>query len=370
MSHRVLNEIYDNKPKINYSIIGFGGIAKTHAIGTYIANLTLGLPYNLNLKSIVTRNPLQFKVPGSNNIMDMKSALEDAEIQFVDICTPNDAHKSNILKALDHNKAIYCEKPLAANYTDAFEMTNAVNSSGVKNSTALIYRFLPAVRLVKEAVEENSIGDIIDFKINLFHKSYLNPNKKGSWRTSPSSGGGALLDLGVHLIDMIYFTLGNIESVSAKNRIFFKDRTEVDEISHCSFSLQNGTKGSLEVSRIFADLEEPTTFTIYGSKGSIKMNSHRPYTIDIYNYEKNSVEVRSAQNKKYILQNYPEERASFGFHQDCHIASIVNFANEIYLNQANPITPTFEDALKAQKVIEAAYRSSKTGGTILIDTIY
>lgn len=355
--------------KINYSIIGFGGIAKTHAIGTYIANLTLGLPYSLNLKSIVTRTPLNYLVPGSENITSMQDVLKDSDIHFVDICTPNDSHKDIVLESLKYNKAIYCEKPLASNYNDALEIANAVQKSGVKNAAALMYRFLPSVRLIKEVIAENCIGDIIDFKIKLFHKSYLNANKKGSWRTQTGSGGGALLDLGVHLIDVIHFTLGNIESINAKNRIFFKDRTDVDEISYCSFTLDSGAVGSMEVSRIFADLEEPTTFTIYGSKGSIKMNSDKPYTIDIYSYDKNSMETRSANGRQHILQNYPGERGSFGFHQDCHMASMVNFANEIFSNQTNAITPTFNDALKAQRVIEAAYVSSKNEKEVLISSI-
>jgi len=316
--------------KINYSIIGFGGIAKTHAIGTYIANLTLGLPYDINLKNVVTRKPLNFSIPGSENTTLLEDVLKDPEIHFVDICTPNNSHKDIILQALEHNKSIYCEKPLASNYKDALEITKAVNLSGVKNATALMYRFMPAVRLVKEALEENIMGDIIDFKIKLFHKSYLNPSRKGSWRTEKASGGGALLDLGVHLVDVIHFTLGNIKSVCANNRIFFKDRSKVDEISQCSFSLESGEEGSLEVSRIFADIEETTTFTIYGSKGSIKMNTNRPYTIDIYNYEKNSVETRSAKDRMHMLENYPGERGSFGFHEDCHMASLINFSNDIF----------------------------------------
>lgn len=356
-------------PNINYAIIGFGGIAKTHAIGNYIANLTLGLPYNLNLKQIVTRKPLKFLVPGCENSASLEDVLKDPSIDFVDVCTPNDSHKSIVLQSLKYNKAIYCEKPLACNYKDALEMATAVEASKVRNATALVYRFLPAARLIKEALEEKSIGDIIDFKIKLYHKSYLNPNRKGSWRTESTSGGGALLDLGVHLIDMVHFTLGDIVSVKAKTKIFFKDRTDVDEIADCNFKLENEVEGSLEVSRIFADLDEPTIFTIYGSKGSIKMNSDRPYTIDIYDYDKNSTLTKSAHDKKHILKNYPGDRGSFGFHQDCHMASLVNFANEIFLNETSPTTPTIKDALKAQRVIEAAYTSSKQGEEVLVNSI-
>lgn len=344
---------------INYAIIGFGGIAKTHAIGSYAANIMFSLPFNLNLKEVVTRKPIEYKIPGSKSTTSMEEVLNNPDIHFIDVCTPNDSHRDIILSALKSKKAIYCEKPLAESYKTALEIADAVEAGRVKNSVALMYRFVPAVRLIKEEIEEKTIGDIIDFKIKLYHKSYLNPNKKASWRTDAASGGGALLDLGVHLIDMVHFTLGDIEEVNCSNRIFFKDRTSVDEISQCSLKLYNNISGSLEVSRIFADMKEETTFEIYGTRGSIKMNCSNPYTIELYSFENNSITIKSQVSKKYVIDFYPGERNSLGYHQDCHMASIINFANEIFSGNGNTITARVADALKAQRVVEAAYLSDK-----------
>lgn len=343
--------------KINYAIIGFGGIAKTHAIGTYIGNMNFNLPYNLNLKTIVTRKPLGVCPAGAVNTVELHEALEDPEIDFIDICTPNDSHDTIALEAIKYGKAIYCEKPLSSSYEKAIKMASAVRKNKTLNSVALIYRFMPAVRLIKEAIEDKNIGEIIDFKINLYHKSYLDPNKKQSWRTGSSSGGGALLDLGVHLIDIVSFTMGDIKAVEGNTRIFFKDRTDVDEIAKLNLITDRGT-GTLEVSRIYADMEENTSFEIYGTKGSIKMNSKRPFTIDVYDYNKNIITVLSAKDKPYTLESYPSERNSFGFHVDCHAASIFNFASEIYNKKRNSVTPTFEDALKAQEVVDIAYKQN------------
>jgi predicted dehydrogenase len=351
---------------LNYGMVGFGAIARTHATGTYVANLTLKLPYFLKLKSIVTRSPLEITVPGSENIQDIDQLLKDPSIRFIDICTPNDSHKKLIEKAAAYGKAIYCEKPLSINYADDLELTEMVNEKEIKNGVALMYRFLPAVRLIKEEIENKTIGDIIDFKINLYHKSYLDKNKIGTWRTTKKSGGGALLDLGVHLIDVIHFTLGNIEEVECNTRIFFKDKSQMDEIAECKFTLEDGTVGNLEVSRIYADMDETTSYVIYGTKGSIKMDSRRPYSIEVYSFEKNLIEIKSAKDKKEFLENYPSERNSLGFHQDCHMACLINYTNELYFDRKNIITPTFKDAMKAQKVIEVAYNSSKDGRKLKI----
>lgn len=355
---------------INFAIIGFGAIAKTHAIGSYTANLNFNLPYNLNLTQTVTRKPLALNIGGCLNSQNLQDILEDKNIDFVDICTPNDSHKEMLEMCVNYNKAVYCEKPLAENYENAFEMCDIVKKANVKNAAALMYRFMPAIRLIKNEIKEESIGEIIDFKINLYHKSYLDPNRKGSWRTQKSSGGGALLDLGVHLIDIIYFTLGEIEKVNCTTKIFFKERTNMDEIALCDLHLKNGINGKMEVSRIYADSVEPTTYILYGSKGSIRMSSDKPYVIEIYNYSKNSTEIKSAKGINNILDYYPPERASLGSHQDCHAASIVNFANEIFTGNLNiDLTPTFEDALRSQRVIEACYLSSNQRLDVFVDKV-
>ena len=355
---------------INFAIIGFGGIARTHAIGAYAANLQLSLPYIINLKSIVSRKPLTNKIPPyGENILEINEALSDKEIDFIDICTPNDSHKEIVLKALKYGKAIYCEKPLSSNYKDAVEMTQAVEESGVKNAVALMYRYMPAFTLLKEEIQKGSIGEIIDFKIKLYHKSYLDGNKKGGWRTEATSGGGALMDLGVHLIDAVHFTLGDIDNVSCTTRVYFKDRTSVDEIAECKFQLSNNIRGSLEVSRIFADNEQHAAYVIYGTKGSIILESNKPYGIEIYSYENNMTITKTKSDKSNLLEYYPSERGSLGFHQDCHMSSIVNVANMIAHNKAPELIPTFRDGLKAQRVLEAAYISARENRIILIKDI-
>ncbi len=136
--------------KINFAIIGYGGIAKTHALGVYDANLRFSLPYALNLKYIVTRKPIDFPISGVKNVTDIEEVLKDEEIDFIDICTPNDSHFEIVKSAVQHGKAIYCEKPLATNYNDAMEMAKLVKENNIMNSVALVYRFMPALIIIKK----------------------------------------------------------------------------------------------------------------------------------------------------------------------------------------------------------------------------
>lgn len=341
--------------KINFAIIGYGSIAKTHALAVYDANLRFSLPYELNLTHIVTREPKNIPISGVKNVTNIEEVLKNEEIHFIDICTPNDSHFDIVKSVAQYGKAIYCEKPLSSSGSDAMEMAKIVKDNNIMNSVALIYRFMPSLTLLKRELQKESIGQIIDFKVRTYHDSYLNEKKKDTWRTGKKSGGGALLDLGVHLIDMIQFTIGEIEEVDAKTRIYFKDRAEVDEIANCDFALKGGVRGSLEVSRIFTERELTDDFVVYGTKGSIKINFNNPYEIEIYNYENNSTQIKNVPGGDILLKYYADKRNSLGFFQNCHTASLINFANKIYNNSMEGIGANFEDALKCQRIIDKVY---------------
>lgn len=341
--------------KINFAIIGFGGIARTHALAVYDANLRYELPYQLNLTHIVTRRSIDIPLEGVKNVTDIQEVLNDKDIHFIDICTPNDAHFNIVRKAVEHGKSIYCEKPLASNYEEALQMANLVKENNCINAVALMYRFLPAVRMLKKEIKKGTIGQVIEFKIRTYHKSYLSEKKKDTWRTKKNSGGGALLDLGVHLIDLIQFTMDDIKEVDYKTRIYFKERTEVDEIANCDFVLKNGIKGSLEVSRIFAERKQTDNYVVYGTKGSIKVDLNNPYEIEIYKYESSCTEIKNAEGEEDLLKYYVDQRNSLGFFQNCHTASLIHFANKVGGYGNDIIGADFEDALKCQKIIKEIY---------------
>jgi len=341
--------------KINFAMIGYGGIAKTHSLAVYDANLRFSLPYELNLKYIVTRKPINIPINGIENITEIEEVLKDEEIDFIDVCTPNDAHFDVVKKAIQSGKAIYCEKPLSSIGSEAMEMAKLVKENNIINSVALVYRFMPTLTLLKRELQQETIGKAIDFKVRTYHDSYLNEKKKDTWRTGKNSGGGALLDLGVHLIDMIQFTMGDIEDVEARTRIYFEERAQVDEIANCDFTLKGGIRGSLEVSRIFTEREQTDDYVVYGTKGSIKINFNNPYEIEIYNFESNSTLIKNVTPGDNLLKYYADKRNSLGFFQNCHTASLINFANKVFNNSNEGIDANFEDALKCQRVIDKVY---------------
>ncbi len=313
--------------KVKFAIIGWGGIAKTHAMAAYDMDIKLSLPYSVELKYVLTRKPVEIRIPGTQNVQDLSVILSDPEIKFVSICTPNAAHEEYFNACVNAGIPVYCEKPLSHSAEVSMRMAKSAEERGVLTGIPLIYRFLPVVRLMRNALAQGMIGDVIDFRGHLYHRSYMTPKKKGSWRTLPEHGGGASLDLCVHTIDLANFVLGEFADVKVEEkRIYFHDRSLVDEIARYSVTLPNGSKGLIEASRVFSENNQTDDFTVYGSKGSLHFNSKNPHDLEVYIYEDNSGHIiRASSLSKDENLVYPDERAFLGFFQSAHTACLAEF---------------------------------------------
>lgn len=339
--------------QLDFAIIGYGSIAKTHANAAYNANLYLTLPFDLNLKTIYSRSDKRVPL-GSTYTNDIGSIMNDDLIAFIDICSPNDAHLEYIKKGVDVNKPIYCEKPITESVASSKEALRIINSKNITNGVALVYRFSPAIQLLKKLLEDSKIGPIIQFNTVMHHKSYLDPSRKGRWRTLSNSGGGALLDLGVHSIDMIHYLMGETKSVDARSTIHFKDRTNVDEISSLYLTLKSGVVGQLEVSRIYGEQHQSTKLIVYGELGSYSFDSSNPTLIEHYDFKTDQTNVLNAKNDPECMKYYVQT----GSFIDLHMATLSAFADEVVTGITNPHIARFKDALIAQTVVECAYQSS------------
>ena len=361
--------------QINIGIVGFGGIAKIHAIACHAMQVLYeDLPFLPTMKKAYRRNNQGRNGIFSETVTSLEDLLNDAVIDLVDICTPNYLHYEQVKKSLEYNKAVYCEKPLALNYQQAQALANLAEQKKLVNQVALMYRFMPAVVMAREYIQEGSLGEIIHFKFALYHKGYLNENRPLSWRQQMDyAGGGALMDLGIHMADLVRYMLGEVQGVQAHLYTHYKERfisaasgqkgrVDVDEYAQVDVKLKQGGMGIIECSRITSDLHENTVIEIYGTKGSIKITSQDPRYPTIHQHERNvSYKGELGENSpfyQYYSKIYPIEKVSLGLTIDMHLASLYNlFFNIAQERIVYDETPTFYEAALAQKVIEMALLS-------------
>jgi predicted dehydrogenase len=160
---------------------------------------------------------------------DWRALVKDKRIQLVDNCLPNNLHSEPCIAAAEAGKNVICEKPLAGTLKEARAMCEAAEKAGVKHMTAFNYRFVPALRLARNLIEEGYIGKVLQFRAVYLQEWIMDPAFPLVWRLRKSvAGSGALGDLGAHIVDLARFLVGDVASICGLTETFIKERQLAD----------------------------------------------------------------------------------------------------------------------------------------------
>jgi predicted dehydrogenase len=362
-------------------IVGFGFMGKMHTYGYKTIPLYYGnLPFKIKLVSVcdtvLSSAQSAKEMLGFENCTDNADEIyNNPEIDIVDICTPNLYHKENVIKALQAGKHIYCDKPLATSYEDAKEIANLANTSSVITQMALQYRFFPVTMRAKEIIEEGRLGKILSFRASYLHSGSVDPNKKIGWKQDKKfGGGGVLFDLGSHVIDLMYYLMGEYSSVIADTEVIYKQRPdstgrmvdiEADDFAFLIAKMKNGSTGTIEASKVATGTNDEMRFEIHGDKGAIRANLMDPNWLEYYDNTvpdaplggvKGYTKIECVQRFRKPGGDFPNSKFAMGWTR-AHAHSLYNFLSSVYENQK--ASPSFTEAAYVQYVMEKAYESDK-----------
>jgi predicted dehydrogenase len=304
-------------------------------------------------------------------------------LDLVDVCSPNHLHAAQARRALDAGMAVYCEKPLAANLEDARALASLAEKQHAITQVAYAMRFTPAVRQIKAMCQSGDLGEVLHFRGYMHHSGYLDETRPMSWRLRRSeSGGGAMMDLGAHLVDLTRYLLGEVATVRAEMRTFVcqrctsaggaaMERVDVDDFALVTLELLNGAVGVLEVTRVAAGASEATGFEIYGRKGSAHFQTAQPEQARFYLSGKKQwvsgyPNMPAVAGERPIESLWPSSKFSQGYFTNHHMAE----AMDVLLNVAErrQSLVDFCSAARDQEVVEAAYHSAADGGRRVLIT--
>ena len=142
-----------------------------------------------------------------NVITDYKVALNDPEVDIVYVLTPNYAHYTVTMDALKAGKNVFCEKPITVNYELSLEMANEANKQGKMLNIGVCNRYNKSIEMLEQYVKEGKFGNIYHVCCS-FRCFRMIPGLGGSFTNKQESGGGVLIDWGVHFLDLILYVLG------------------------------------------------------------------------------------------------------------------------------------------------------------------
>ena len=250
---------------LNFGILGCGMIADFHAQAIKsLDNATL-----IAATDAVTDLAVSFADKyGIRAYKTFEDMLEDEQIDAVCICTPSGFHAENALAALKAKKHVVLEKPMAFTSSKAQEIAQAANNSGCILTVISQLRFSEDIQRVKKLMNEEAFGKIVF--CDLYMKYWRSPEYYSSsdWKgTRKLDGGGALMNQGIHGVDILLYLAGNAKVLSAKNATLFHD-IEVEDVTASLLEFESGALGVIEASTCSNPGFE-RRIEITGTKGSV-----------------------------------------------------------------------------------------------------
>ncbi len=211
---------------------------------------------------------------------DWRDLIADPAVDLVDNGGPNDVHAEACIAAAEARKHVLCEKPLARSAAEARSMLEAVKRAGVVHMVAFNYRFVPAVRYMRDLIAGGTLGTIYHFRARYLQDWLSSPSVPHTWRLNrATAGSGALGDLGSHVVDLARFLVGEPKNVSATLKTFTTERpggtVDVDDAFAASVEFASGAVGTLEASRVATGHKNGLVIEINGSNGSLRFNLER-----------------------------------------------------------------------------------------------
>jgi myo-inositol 2-dehydrogenase/D-chiro-inositol 1-dehydrogenase len=287
---------------------------------------------------------------------DYRRVLEDGGVDVVCVGAPNYTHCEIVLAAADAGKHVICEKPLARTMSEALEMIAAAESAGIKLMYAELICFAPRYVRAKELMDEGAFGRVFQIKHG---ESHYGPHSDWFWR-GELSGGGVLMDMGCHSIEVIRWLYDKpaIASVTAELGTFVHgDRTDLEDHALVTIRFGGNRLGIIEASWAKPGGMDDR-LDIQGSAGTchgdmMRQSSLFTYSDVGYGY---SVEKGSTTGYSFTIA---EEYYNYGMPQE------MQHFTDCVLNNSQPME-TGRDGLVSLEVIYAAYRSAATGRRITL----
>jgi len=375
--------VKDRVKEIGVGIIGFGFMGKTHTFGYRTLPLYYpALPFRARLVGICNRTRsvaekakedigFEFATDNLDDIFDRE------DIDVVHICTPNANHKEALLKAIDAGKHFYCDKPLTASYDEAREVVERLKDKDLIHQIAFHYRFYPATLRARQMIEEGRLGRILSFRACYLHSSLVDPDRPIGWRLDKKvSGGGVLYDLGSHILDMMYYLLGEYSSLLAKTQTAYETRPdgsgnrveiETDDATYIIAQMKCGAVGTVEASKVATGTNDELRFEIHGDKGAIRFNLMEPNWLEYYDNTaleaplggvKGFTKIESVQRYDAPGGSFPSSKGSIGWLRG-HVHCLYSFLSHVH--DGTKANPSAEDGAYIQYVMDKAYESSRSG---------
>jgi predicted dehydrogenase len=341
--------------RIKWGVIGSGGIARRRTIPEGIANAKNAILVALYDKDAELNKEVAREY-GVKNAASIEELLR-SDIDAIYIASPPNVHLNQVKACATLKKHILCEKPLGLSIEEAEEMSDVCAKHNVLFGTGLMMRFHSQHQAALKLINEGRLGKPVYARAQL---SCWYPPMEGAWRQDPlTGGGGSLIDMGSHCIDLLEMFFGKIKFVSCFiNNNVHAYKSEDSAIVALTF--ENGAMATVDTFFCIPDNSSKNFLELYGSKGSIlskgTIGQGSSGEMVAYLEENNSgYNAQQSRNAADGLVIDPEPINTY-------LAEIEEFSCAI-IEKREPANSALL-GLRSQRILTACYESAKTGKAV------
>ncbi|WP_194543926.1 Gfo/Idh/MocA family protein [Paenibacillus sp. JZ16] len=349
---------------INVGVIGTGSISAMH-LQSYEKHANTNLLAVCDLNEERAQRAAE-KYGATKVYTDYNELLADPEIDAVSICTWNNTHAEISIAALNAGKHVLVEKPLCRTVEEALQVQEAVKSSGKLLQVGFVRRYDPNAQMLREFADKGEFGDIYFAKAS----SVRRLGNPGGWFSDiERSGGGPLIDIGVHVIDLCWYMMGRPKPVSVsantyrklgnrsnvRNLSFYKaadydaEKNTVEDMANAMIRFENGASLLVDVSFTLHSKENLQSVKLYGDKGGFEIDP----------------EVVIVTEKHDTIINIQPQTDNKGFDFNAAFQSEVDHFISSIENGTAPLSPV-EDGVEIMKILCGIYESAEKGVEVLL----
>ena len=353
--------------KWRVGIIGIGGIFKGSHIGEYLDDERLEV---VALCDIIEERATEIRdkhFPNAAVYTDFRELLKDESIDSVDICTPNYLHSIIAVAAFEAGKHVFCEKPDAVNVEEVLKMNRAAEKAGKTLMIMRNNRFSPASQYAKKYIESGAMGDIYCGRCGWQRRRGI-PGKGGWFTTKAQSGGGPLIDLGVHMIDLAIWLMGSPKPVTVTGSTYCKfadsdtsdsvnsdfgdkvsDGTfDVEDLAMGTIRFDNGAQLQIEFSWASNIKQENRFVELRGTKSGL---TWRDGDVEVF------TEMHGQGCDIHPSNLQPEKKE--------HVLNLINFY-DVVIDGKEPVFKP-QQGIDMIKILCAIYKTAETGREVVLD---
>jgi UDP-N-acetyl-2-amino-2-deoxyglucuronate dehydrogenase len=329
-----------------FGIVGCGRIAQRHA--EHIAKLG-------RLVAVCDTDPQKSKALGEKYEVPDYASLEEMlanhkELEVVSVCTPNGLHATHSILALKSGAHVLCEKPMALSVVDCTSMIHAAERANRRLFIVKQNRFNPPVLAVKELIDSGKLGKIYSVQLNCFWNRNAD-YYKNSWKGTKDLDGGTLYTQFSHFIDLLYWFLGDVETISAMTDNFdHKGLIEFEDTGVALIKFLSGTIGTINYTVNAYKKNMEGSLTIFAEKGTIKIGGQYLNELEYQSLETDPISNLPPGNPP---NNYGQYFGSMSNHDKVY-QNLVSV-----LSGQGAIATSGMEGLKTVEIIEKIYQSAK-----------